>query len=389
MQLLKRLLVAIDFGPTTDETVTQAVSLAKAFGSKLSLLTVLPTISANPLLGEIVRDKATERMRALADRIVAEGVASVDALLEEGMAPEQIVRHAVDLDANVIILGSSSQPGGESRRVGHTAERVIRSTDKPVWLVKPGGRAAFRRILCPVDSSESARRALNNAIYLARTFDADLIVVTVVAPLGGLLSWLIPISQEAQDEYIQEQQARHDKFIEEFTSRGVRLTRLVRQGDPPDEILAVCREVTPDLLIMGSVGWNQQTTLTLGSVAEQLLELQPCSIVLIRAEPIIRPHLDTEPIAIEDRCRLGYELLEEGFLDEASRQFKRCLQAWPLYPDAWDGLAAVCEQLGWTEEAEQHRQQAQQVTRTLAEERIQADIRVRHPLWRRQYRQTT
>lgn len=389
MQLLKRLLVAIDFGPTTDETVAQAVSLAKAFGSDLCLLNVLPQISGNPLLGEIVRDKATERMRTLADRIAAEGVASVDALLEEGTAPEQIVRHAVDLDANVIVLGSSSQPGGESRRVGLTAERVIRSTDKPVWLVKPGSRATLRRILCPVDSSDSARRALNNAIYLARTFDADLIVATVVAPLGGLLSWLIPISQEAQDEYIQEQQARHDEFIEEFTSHGVRMTRVLRQGDPPDEILAVCRDVTPDLLIMGSVGWNHQAAITLGSVAEQVLETQPCSIVLVRAEPIIRPHLDTEPIAIEDRCRLGYELLEEGFFDEASRQFERCLQAWPLYPDAWDGLAAVCEQLGRTEEAEQHRQQAQQVTRALAEERIQADIRVRHPLWRRQYRQTT
>jgi len=48
---------------------------------------------------------------------------------------------------------------------------------------EPGSRPLMKRIFCPVDFSESSKRALINALRLSRTFKGHLTVLTVYEPL--------------------------------------------------------------------------------------------------------------------------------------------------------------------------------------------------------------
>lgn len=64
-------------------------------------------------------------------------------------------------------------------QLGSTAERIIRKSNKPVWVIKNDTLLSIKRILYPVDFSVESKRALNNAITLAQKFNAELIIFSV------------------------------------------------------------------------------------------------------------------------------------------------------------------------------------------------------------------
>ena len=140
--------------------------------------------------------------------------------------------------------------------------------------------------------------------------------------------------------------SRFEGFLGEFDFHGIRWEKVVREGIPADSIIATASEFSADLVIMGSVGRTGLSRVLLGSVASKVAQELPCSMVMLKAEDAIRLKLDQDLSDLNTHYARGCELLENGFLNEAKRQFERCIRTSDMFAPAWESLAEACERQG-------------------------------------------
>ena len=392
MKLVKRILVGLDFQPDAEVVLQVASVLARKLGSEVALVHVIPPVISLPLPAEygdlptlvaLAKKESAERLGEYKARLEGEGVSAVESATLEGVAFDRILAHADDLDANVILAGAGSARAEKKTRLGITAERLCRKSSRPVWLVKSESSVTPSSILCPVDLSEPSARALRNAVFLARKFETQLTVLTVVPPVSTLFGWLGrekgAIAAEQEDRH----QRAFDEFLGKFDFHGVTWRRVIRHGSPDGEILAAATDVRADLIVMGSVGRTGLPRILLGSVAERVLQAMPCSMVLMKAEDTFRLQAADQLTDIESHFQHGTELLRQGFAEEARRHFQHCVSVNVMFAPGWEALADCHERLQDSRRADECRNQAKQVRETLSWRMIEADIRSKHPLWRR------
>jgi nucleotide-binding universal stress UspA family protein len=142
--------------------------------------------------------------------------------------------------------------------------------------------ARFTHILCPVDGSEFATRALRYAAALSRQHGAQLSVLTARPPLPALGIWTAPnlmLPPELPGEREQTFEA-FQQFVQRTAGRqDVRV--LLRDGPVVGEILREAHEWPADLIVMGTHGASGFERLVLGSVTEKVLRRSTVPVLTI------------------------------------------------------------------------------------------------------------
>jgi len=141
----------------------------------------------------------------------------------------------------------------------------------------------FRRIVVATDFAESAERALACAVQLARRHAAELILLHVYMDLPAY-----PEITAGQVEAIYEEQRGWIESALERRARSARgeglLARAVlRTGSPAPTIAEMAREEDADLIVVGSHGRSGLDRLILGSVAERVVRLASCPVLVVKS----------------------------------------------------------------------------------------------------------
>jgi universal stress protein E len=375
MKLLERILLATDFGQASHDALQMAVSVAKTFHSRIIPIHVIPKIQNSPLAAEMVEKTVTERLEKIYSAISKEGVTVVEPVAVTGTPFDQIIQHAGISDVNVIMVGSGEEGKEEKSRLGITAERLIRKSNKPVWVVKRGTPPAIREMICPVDFSQTSARALTNAIHLARNFQAELSVMTVIQDIWRAHPTVGKVAAKEKGVYVKREESEFQRFLQKFDFHNVNWNQVIREGKPSEEILNLVRERQADLLVMGSVGRTGLARILIGSVAGKVVREMPCSVVTVKSEHAIRLRLEAEIDDITTHFKEGGELLAKGFPAEAIRQFEYCVDKDMMFAPAWEGLAAAHKRLGHDEESRKCTERAKYVRKRLWEMRVEAEAR--------------
>ena len=283
MRSLEKILLATDFGEAAQDASAMAIYLAKTYHSEIIVVHVIPEIKDLPVPLDTVRDAAAGEVEKIKEDFQRQGIQKVESVVSLGSPFDQIIKLAEDHDVNTIVLGSGQKTREDRFPLGITAEKVIRKSGRPVWVVKRGTSPGFKNILCPVDFSESSARALTNAIQLSRMLGGHLTVLTVWEPLKQFYEhighWL------TEESWVTDE-SRFDRFLKNFEFQNLSWSKVSRNGTAHEEILAVSREMEPDLLVMGSVGRTGLSRILLGSVAEKVIREMPCSVVTFKAESV-------------------------------------------------------------------------------------------------------
>jgi len=143
----------------------------------------------------------------------------------------------------------------------------------------------YKKILVPLDGSELAKMALDEAEKLAKTFDAEIILFQVVPfmPIYGSPELVTPLivdekQKEAAETYLL-------NLSEELKKRGLKVTATVRTGQQVAvEIIDFAKEVGADLIIMCTHGRSGISRWVMGSVALKVLTRAETPILLIRSK---------------------------------------------------------------------------------------------------------
>ena len=139
-----------------------------------------------------------------------------------------------------------------------------------------------RRILIATDFAESAEHALDYATELARTQAAELVLLHVYVELPPY-----PEVASAQVAAIYEEQRRWvETALEERARRargaGLLARPLVRTGSPAGVIARTAEEEGADMVVVGTHGRSGLDRLLLGSVAERVVRLAPCPVLVVK-----------------------------------------------------------------------------------------------------------
>lgn len=375
MKTLEKILLATDFSGSSDKAVKWSISLAKKFKSEIILLHVISKDYDLNLVTNMVRKAAMDQMSIIRSQLELEGISTAKPIIRIGKICDVISQVADERDVNLILIGSGEKDSKERFVIGTTTNKVLRKADKPVWVIKNDAEKEIRNVLCPVDFSDSSRRALKNAIHITRKFKAQLHVLNVVPHIPPEFARLRVNLETIEESIAKEQESHFKNFYEEFEFFGIDWSTMERMGDPAVEILNCVNEINADLLIMGTHGRKGINRLFMGSVTEKVIRELPCSFVTTKAEDLIQLRVNTEISSLKTHYKNGINLMKEGFFKEAEQQFRTCLRINNLHIPAWKKLGELYGLMNRVDDAKVAKQTAQSIQRKLWDKQAELEIR--------------
>jgi len=375
MKLLEKILLAVDFGESMENLVQSSIELAKIFDSKVIPVHVLPNDIQNEKVNSLLQDMALKRLDETVLRIQNEGLDAGQPLLVFGTPHEQIMRAAIEVNANLILTGSGESKQDHAFPLGTTTERIIQKSEKPVFVIKEGVLLNVHHILCPVDFSDASKRALKNAITMARRFKSELTILNVCEVTKS--SWLASdnlLETVNEEKYRKEKEVFKD-FLDEFDLSNIHWVKELPKGNPAEQILSTVSKKMIDLLIMGTSGRTGLNRMFMGSVTEKVIREVPCSFLTLKSEDVISLQIEQHIKDIEQLHKTAMELMDDGFYEEAIGHLKACLSINDMHVPAYKGLAKVYEKLNQPHRAEVYRMNAKDIMDKIWYQKIEEEVR--------------
>ena len=144
----------------------------------------------------------------------------------------------------------------------------------------------FQSIVVGTDGSDTAKKAVSEAVELAKALGASIELVSAYEPVPA--HRLREESRAAPDDLQWMVNPREDvdatlrEAGEEVEEAGVTVRTYAREGDPADAILDVAEERGADLIVVGNKGMTGAKRFLLGSVPNKVSHHAPCSVLIIR-----------------------------------------------------------------------------------------------------------
>ena len=148
-------------------------------------------------------------------------------------------------------------------------------------VVQGGCVFAIRSILFAGDFSECSLQAFGMAAALARDHGARLVILHIATPPPLVSYRELERSLEPVKGYRRELEDRLRELYPEDS--GVDVTYRIGDGDPATEIIGIARELSCDLIVMGTKGNTGLERLLMGSVAERVMRGAACPVITVRA----------------------------------------------------------------------------------------------------------
>jgi nucleotide-binding universal stress UspA family protein len=279
---LASILAATDFSAHARNAALRAGMLARQSGARrMVLLHVMPEL---PLGARLVAGTTAAIEQALAthaSELAHESGAAFEARLEQGAVADAIARAAEAFD--LIAVGAKGTHPLRDLAIGTSAERLLRKSRCPVLVVKAAPRAAYRRVLVPVDFSDDSRAALAFTRRLAP--EAELHLLHAFEALFESTLRLGGAPEEDIQRHRREARERAGKDMSAMLAGlkidETRVSRIIAHGYPPSVISDSRKEIGADLIAIGKHGRSRLEELLLGSVTLHALAAAECDVLVV------------------------------------------------------------------------------------------------------------
>jgi nucleotide-binding universal stress UspA family protein len=198
------------------------------------------------------------------------------------------------MKADLLVIGTHGRSGFERLLLGSVAEKVLRKASCPVMTVPsrlPDGVAAgpvlYKRILCPVDFSDSSLHALKHAISLAQEADGQLTVLHVVEHEFENTAEMASVDEAGMTigDVLTQRENALQRRLQEIVAGAPEFCRaeaLMTRGKPWREVLRVAEEQQSDVIVMGVQGRGAADLLFFGSTTQHVVRDASCPVLTLR-----------------------------------------------------------------------------------------------------------
>ena len=275
-----KILVCTDGSPDSEGAITAALHLAKTTGSTVFVLEVLfylagyemqsPDTLAPPMVNlELMRVQETmarERLEAWKAEAAKEGVTLTPRIRTSPSAYEGILEEAGETQPDLIIMGRHGYTGLTRLLMGSVTARVIGHSPCDVLVVPQGVPLSFERLLIASDGSPYSEAAWAEALTLARAMGSALIGVAVAT----------------SDRDIPTATGAVRNLEAAATEQGIPVDTMIPMGRPEEGIVKAAQFKGASLIIVGSHGRTGLKRLLMGSVAERVIGLASCPVLVVK-----------------------------------------------------------------------------------------------------------
>ena len=140
----------------------------------------------------------------------------------------------------------------------------------------------IEKILIPTDGSTHSIRAAEYAISIAKTHDAQIMIVYVVDEV--VVDHFSTVAErEAVEAELKRDGERYIHYISNLAeSEGVTSSSMLVKGRPFEQIVNLAKSFNIDLLVMGTYGHQGADRILMGRVAERVIEYSPCPVLVVK-----------------------------------------------------------------------------------------------------------
>jgi nucleotide-binding universal stress UspA family protein len=141
----------------------------------------------------------------------------------------------------------------------------------------------MQKILVPLDGSETALRAADHAVALAKRLGAELHFLTVY-PEPVVYGEIQVYATKEKFEHLQREMGEGilEPALKRARASGLNPTSDLRHGDVAPTIIACAQETKCDSIVMGTRGMGAIANLLLGSVALKVVHLADTPVTLVK-----------------------------------------------------------------------------------------------------------
>ncbi|MBD3289231.1 hypothetical protein GF337_10540 [candidate division KSB1 bacterium] len=286
MDHFNKILVPIDFTNISKKTVKYAIS----FGAKFDKIPQVLHVSTKPpevyyrffpditgylsAIEENTQNKLNEFVHAISP--------DIDGILRYGTVYQEVVQYVEDESVDLIIISARSHTYSTKQPLGTITRKIIRKAECPVLTVYGKRETAnIRKILCPLDLSEPSYQGLEQAVSLARKFNAKVYLLHVIELHEFDKQGIKKYSSEEAFETLTDAFQREIKIPSEY--EDVKIEKVIRRNmDAAAEIVYFASSENIDLITLTTHGRTYWPRVLLGSVTEKVAHIAPCPVLTVR-----------------------------------------------------------------------------------------------------------
>ncbi len=282
-----KILVPLDGSELAEVALPYAEELAGRLGSEVILLHVCESAEAqyhhmHQLYIQNMVAATKRGAQKYLENADAEAI-KVRAAILDGHSAGQIVDFADEQDVDLIVIATHGWSGIRRWVLGSVADKVVRSTKRPVALIRAKGvhhheleKSAMSKMLIPLDGSKESEAVIPYVEELASRLKGEVVLLHVVPPASPV--YAIP-GETAQFPYTQAEvellKVDAGKYLEKVTNaledKHIKVRFEIRVGNTAHEIIKLADEIHADLVAMSTHGWSGITRWALGSTADKVL----------------------------------------------------------------------------------------------------------------------
>jgi len=298
--MFERIMVPLDCTPLSEQALDPAVSLAKASGAPLHLVTALmPTLMGLPEITdkETIGEAQAEYLEKVATKVREAGLSDVSTKLvrSDGIV-EGLEEYRKEVGADLIVMCTHGRGPVERAWLGSVADRLVRASEAPILLVRAGaneedgngvhGEFNFDRILVPLDGSHLSRQALDAATKLGGK-NATYLLTRVIESPHALASWWFPADVDLTEDQLHKArelaEAQLNLEVKSFEPHGYKVEAFAEFAAPiATGIHDLAEGHDADVIVIATHGRKGIGRLMLGSVADKVVRGADRPVLVVR-----------------------------------------------------------------------------------------------------------
>jgi nucleotide-binding universal stress UspA family protein len=238
------------------------------------------------------------------------GRGDADCLIDVATPARGLRVLAEEFNAELIVLGSNGLGAFRSALAGGSVTRRLAAETSRPLVVLPRELAHDEdavepflerppALVCGIDGSAEAIGALHAAADMARHFDSQLLLLSIVEPAGRVTVRGVPRSYPEVDANAEKERRSLLEVLTEtlrHIDSDIRVQPKVLTGDPPATLVQEASSHTPSMIAVGSRGRGAIAEAFLGSVSRSLVRSASVPVLI---SPLRRkvPHHPAASIA--------------------------------------------------------------------------------------------
>ena len=292
----ERILVPLDGSSEAQIVLPYVGEIAARLGSEILLVSV-----SESKAGDTGRpydsylEHAKKQVQSLLEDYGAKEVSKVYSDMLLGKPADEVLRYSDENNASLIVMASRGSSGRGRWLLGTIAAKVLRATTRPVLLIRQSvklealhDKKLFKRILMPLDGSQTAEAAIPCTEVFAKGLGTELVLFQVVEPTvvisassGISEPYPTPIPDETKKGLAIAYLEGVEKSLEQ---RGISTSHDTSLGPPADEIIDYARDHAIDLIAMSTHGRSGIGRWVFGSVTDKVLHAGDTAVLVVRAK---------------------------------------------------------------------------------------------------------